>query len=128
MRKNTGRLLLSVRLSAGYGFRILASLFLLPLWLLFVLEPDLLPSKLQFIGPNEATNIPTVVQIFLADFGIEFLRMAAIHTPTPLATAMGLIAAALIGQIAIDVGLLFPRLFCMWLLQQLVHSRRQAMS
>ncbi|GAB1806750.1 spore germination protein [Priestia megaterium] len=87
---------------------ILASLFLLPLWLLFVLEPDLLPAKLQFIGPNEATNIPTVIQIFLADLGVEFLRMAAIHTPTPLATAMGLIAAALIGQIAIDVGLFVP--------------------
>lgn len=70
---------------------ILASLFLLPLWLLFVLEPDLSPAKLQFIGPNEATNIPTVIQIFLADLGVEFLRMAAIHTPTPLATAMGLI-------------------------------------
>ncbi|MBM7701664.1 spore germination protein [Metabacillus iocasae] len=87
---------------------IMASVFLLPLWLLFVLEPQLLPSNLQFIGPNEQTNIPTVVQIFLADIGIEFLRMAAIHTPTPLATAMGLIAAALIGQIAIDVGLFVP--------------------
>ena len=37
--------------------------------------------------------------------GIEFLRMAAIHTPTALSTAMGLIAAVLIGQIAIAVGL-----------------------
>ncbi|TYR82535.1 spore germination protein [Priestia megaterium] len=87
---------------------IMASIFLLPLWLLFVLEPQLLPPALQFIGPNEQTNIPTVVQIFLADFGVEFLRMAAIHTPTALATAMGLIAAALIGQIAIDVGLFVP--------------------
>src|SRR5690606_24857227 len=40
-----------------------------------------------------------------ADLGIEFLRIAAIHTPTPLSTAMGLIAAVLIGQIAVDVGL-----------------------
>jgi stage V sporulation protein AF len=87
---------------------ILASLFLLPLWFLFVLEPHLLPETISFIGPNEKTNIPVVVQIFLADIGIEFLRMAAIHTPTPLSTAMGLIAAALIGQIAIDVGLFVP--------------------
>src|SRR5699024_11386752 len=35
-------------------------------------------------------------------------RMAAVHTPTPLATSMGLIAAVLIGQIAIDVGMLSP--------------------
>jgi stage V sporulation protein AF len=87
---------------------VLASLFLLPLWFLFVLEPHLLPEQISFIGPSEKTNIPVVVQIFLADVGIEFLRMAAIHTPTPLSTAMGLIAAALIGQIAIDVGLFVP--------------------
>ena len=31
--------------------------------------------------------------------------MAAIHTPTPLSTAMGLVAGIIIGQIAIDVGL-----------------------
>lgn len=84
---------------------IVAALFLLPLWLLFVLEPQLLPEPLSFIGPNEETNIPVVVQIFIADIGVEFLRMAAIHTPTPLSTALGLVAAVLIGQIAIDVGL-----------------------
>ncbi|MEH7482007.1 spore germination protein [Neobacillus drentensis] len=84
------------------------SIFLLPFWLLFVLEPSLLPEKLSFIGPNEQTNIPIIVQIFLADFGIEFLRLAAIHTPTPLSTAMGLIASILIGQIAISVGLFVP--------------------
>lgn len=87
---------------------VLASLFLLPLWLLFVLEPSLLPQELSFIGPNEEGNIPIVLQIILADLGIEFLRMAAVHTPTPLSTAMGLIAAVLIGQIAIDVGLFTP--------------------
>lgn len=87
---------------------VLASLFLLPLWFLFVLEPELLPKNIEFIGPNEKTNIPIVVQIFLADIGIVFLRLAAIHTPTPLATSMGLIAAVLIGQIAIDVGLFVP--------------------
>jgi stage V sporulation protein AF len=87
---------------------IAASLFLLPLWFLFILEPHLLPERIAFIGPNELTNIPIVVQIFLADIGIEFLRMAAIHTPTPLSNAMGLVAAVLIGQIAIDVGLFVP--------------------
>ena len=87
---------------------VLTSILLLPLWMLFVLEPSLLPERISFIGPNETTNIPIIVQIFLADFGIEFLRLAAIHTPTPLSTAMGLIAAVLIGQIAISVGLFVP--------------------
>lgn len=87
---------------------VLASLFLMPFWLLFVLEPHLLPDVLKFIGPNEKGNIPIALQIIFATIGVEFLRMAAVHTPTPLATALGLIAAVLIGEIAIDVGLFSP--------------------
>lgn len=87
---------------------VLASLFLLPLWYLYVKEPNLLPEALSFIGPEKEGNIPIFLQIILALAGIEFLRMAAIHTPTPLATALGLIAAVLIGQIAVDVGLFSP--------------------
>jgi len=87
---------------------VFASMFLLPIWLLFSTDPTLLPKELSFIGPNEEGNVPIVIQILLAEIGIEFLRMAAIHTPTPLSTSMGLVAAVLIGQIAIDVGLFSP--------------------
>lgn len=87
-------------------FGIFISIFLLPFWYLLAIEPDLLPEALSFIGPNEDTgNVPLFLQIILADVGVELLRMAAIHTPTPLSTAMGLIAAVLIGDIAIKAGL-----------------------
>lgn len=87
---------------------VLASIYLLPMWLLFVMEPSLLPKSLAFIGPKEVGNIPIAIQIIMADVGVEFLRMAAVHTPTPLATALGLIAAVLIGDIAINVGMFSP--------------------
>ncbi|MEB1808740.1 MAG: spore germination protein [Bacillaceae bacterium] len=87
---------------------MLLALFILPLWLLFVMQPNLLPEMLEFIGPNETTNVPVFAQIVLAEIGIELLRMAAIHTPSPLATALGLVAALLIGEIAINVGLFVP--------------------
>ncbi|TRM12618.1 spore germination protein [Lentibacillus cibarius] len=87
---------------------IMISIFLLPIWLLFALEPTLLPGELTFIGPKDEGTVPIALQLIIADIGLEFLRMAAIHTPTPLSTAMGLIAAVLIGQIAIDVGLFGP--------------------
>ena len=87
---------------------VLMSIFLLPVWYLFVKEPSLLPKSLSFIGPEEFGNVPIGIQIIIADVGVEFLRMAAIHTPTPLATALGLIAAVLIGDIAIQVGLFSP--------------------
>ncbi|KRG08721.1 stage V sporulation protein AF [Virgibacillus soli] len=84
---------------------IWASIFLLPFWYLFVMDPTYLPEQLSFIGPNEQSHIPLIIQLLIADLGVEFLRIAAIHTPTPLSTAMGLIAAVLIGEIAVEVGL-----------------------
>lgn len=87
---------------------MLASVFLVPMWLLFSMEKELLPPFIDFIGPNKTTNIPLFLQIVFAEIGIDILRLAAIHTPSALSTAMGLIAAVLIGQIAIDVGLFVP--------------------
>ncbi|EXX88245.1 stage V sporulation protein AF [Paenibacillus darwinianus] len=84
---------------------ILASLFLLPLWFLYVLQPQLLPSALSFIGPTNAGKIPLLLQFLLVEVGVDLMRMAAVHTPTPLATAMSLIAAILIGDIAVKTGL-----------------------
>ncbi|WP_397376061.1 spore germination protein [Paenibacillus terricola] len=84
---------------------IMASLFLLPIWFLFVLEPSLKPAALDFIGPTKMAKIPMVVQFLLAELGVDLLRMAAVHTPTPLATAMSLIAAIMIGDIAVSTGL-----------------------
>ncbi|GGL46755.1 spore germination protein [Sporolactobacillus putidus] len=87
---------------------IFASIFLVPLWLLLV-QDHLLPSQLSFIGPDKKNfHIPLLIQILIAEVGIETLRMAAIHVPTPLSTALGLIAAVLIGQIAIEVGVFVP--------------------
>ena len=85
-------------------FGTIMGLLLLPLWYLFVTNESLLPDSLSFLGTQEKSHIPILLQILIADIGIEFLRMAAIHTPTPLSTAMGLVAGVIIGQIAIDVG------------------------
>ena len=86
-------------------FGIVASLFLLPLWFLFTLKPELKPPALDFIGVQKPGRLPMVAQFLFAEIGVDLLRMAAIHTPTPLATAMSLIAAILIGDIAVKTGL-----------------------
>src|SRR5699024_1103150 len=53
---------------------VFLSIFLLPVWILFVQDPSLLPKNLAFIGPNEEGSVPIILQIILADLGIEFLR------------------------------------------------------
>ncbi|QOS79951.1 spore germination protein [Paenibacillus sp. JNUCC31] len=83
---------------------ILISLFLLPLWLLMVIDPGIKPAGMEFIGPHENAKLPLILQFLLIEFGVDLLRMAAVHTPTPLASAMGLIAAILVGDIAVKTG------------------------
>ncbi|WP_371916010.1 spore germination protein [Paenibacillus sp. P3E] len=84
---------------------IFASLFLLPLWMLLVIHPELKPAVLDFIGPQKTAKIPLLAQFLLVELGVDLLRMAAVHTPTPLGSAMGLIAAILVGDIAVKTGL-----------------------
>ncbi|MCW3491452.1 spore germination protein [Dethiobacter alkaliphilus] len=87
---------------------IFISMFLAPLYLLVSLHPELLPEMLDFIGPEEVGNVPLFIQFIIVHLGIDLIRMAGVHTPDPLATAMGLIAALLIGEIAIEVGIFTP--------------------
>jgi len=84
---------------------IFFSLFLLPLWFLLVLKPELKPPVLDFLGPRQMGRIPLFLQFVLAEIGVDLMRMAAVHTPSPLSTAMSLIAAILIGDIAVKTGL-----------------------
>ncbi|WP_158735106.1 spore germination protein [Alteribacillus sp. YIM 98480] len=86
-------------------FAVFASLFLLPLWFLFATEALDPPAYMSYIGAEETGKVPLLTQFLIAELGIEMLRMAAIHTPSALATALGLVAAILIGEIAIEVGL-----------------------
>lgn len=84
---------------------VAASLFLLPLWLMVVLNPALLPPGLKFIGPERPGNVPLITQFILAELSIDMVRMSTIHTPSALATGISIVAALLLGQIAVEVGL-----------------------
>ncbi len=52
-------------------------LLLLPLWYVFATNESLLPDALSFLGTEEKSHVPLLLQILIADIGIEFLRMAA---------------------------------------------------
>lgn len=87
---------------------VFLSVFLMPVWLLLATNPQYLPQSLKFIGTSKPGTIGLPMQFILAELGINLMRMAAIHTPASLTTALGLIAAVLIGDIAISVGLFSP--------------------
>lgn len=83
---------------------ILASLLVPPLWLALVKTPAIVPDALKFVIPKDLGGIPLFWQLAFAEIGIDVMRIAAIHTPSPLATAMGLVAAVILGEVAVDMG------------------------
>jgi stage V sporulation protein AF len=57
-----------------------------------------------FVKIEKANNIPILLQIILVELTIEILRIATIHTPNQLSSAMGLIATLILGQMAVEIG------------------------
>lgn len=80
-----------------------------PLWLALYMSQDILPDGLRFLGPREAdTAVPIPLQFVFLEFGIDLIRMALIHTPSALATSLGIVGAILLGELAVEVGLFIP--------------------
>jgi len=84
---------------------ILASMFLMPIWYMYAQNTALRPDWLWFVGAHEAGVLPLILQFVIAELGVDMIRLAAIHTPAPLVTAMTLLSAILIGDIAVKTGL-----------------------
>jgi stage V sporulation protein AF len=83
---------------------IFASLVLIPVWYALATSSNL-PEWLAFIGPKEPGRLALWVQFLLLEVGLDLIRMALIHTPDALATSLGLVGAALLGEFAVQVGL-----------------------
>ena len=87
---------------------ILVSVFFTPTWLLIAENPLSIPSCLQFLLPEEQAVFPLFIQLLLVELNLEILRMASIHTPSSLSTAMSIIGGLLLGEYAIQINLLIP--------------------
>lgn len=79
------------------------------LWLAASLSTETLPPWLSFIGPKDGPGpIPLYMQLIFAEMGIDLIRLALIHTPSALASSLGIIGAILLGELAVEVGLFVP--------------------
>ncbi len=98
---------------------IIMAFYILPAWILLVNNPQYIPSWLSFVELKEQSQMPIIAQVLIAEFTVEFIRLAAIHTPTPITTAMGVIAGLLIGEVAIQIGLFIPEVVLYTVLAQI---------
>ena len=81
---------------------IFISIFLVPIWMLTLNNENFISHI--FVKIETENNIPILLQIILVELTIEILRIATIHTPNQLSSAMGLIATLILGQMAVEIG------------------------
>lgn len=80
---------------------ILFSIYLLPLWIVLIIEQD--PTMLH-IPMMDINLFEFGFQIIFADIVVEWIRQSLIHTPTILSGIMGFIAVFVMGETAVELG------------------------
>ncbi len=82
----------------------LLGVFLTPIWLLLMQNPEWIPTSLEFIVIKDAVNIPLIWQLLILEFAIDGLRLASLNTPSMLTTPLSVIAALVVGEFAANSG------------------------
>ncbi|WP_312429164.1 spore germination protein [Lacrimispora sp.] len=80
------------------------TLYLTPMWLLFMQNPEMIPSWLQFIRLSEQPQVPLLFQLLILEFAIDGLRLAAVNTPSMLTTPLSVIAGIVLGEYSVKSG------------------------
>ncbi len=80
------------------------TLYLTPLWLLFMQNPEMIPNWLRFIRLSEQPQVPLFFQLMILEFAIDGLRLAAVNTPSMLTTPLSVIAGIVMGEYSVKSG------------------------
>ncbi len=73
-------------------------------------HPGLLPTRLAFYVAATRINVPfpAVIEAFLMEITIEFLREAGTRISGPIGTTIGIVGGLIIGQAAVEAGIVSP--------------------
>lgn len=82
----------------------LLTIFLTPLWMLLMQNPQWIPEALDFIKVKDVVNIPILAQLLILELAIDGLKLASINTPNMLTTPLSVIAALVVGEFAVNSG------------------------
>lgn len=80
------------------------TIYLTPLWLLFMQNPEMIPNWLRFIRLSEEPQVPLIFQLLILEFAIDGLRLAAVNTPSMLTTPLSVIAGIVMGEYSVKSG------------------------
>ena len=80
------------------------SLILTPLWYYCVKNVSSLPAWLHFLDVKEPAAIPLLLQLLLAEFMIDGLKLASLNTPNMLNNSLSVVGGLILGDYAVEAG------------------------
>ncbi|MDT9723319.1 spore germination protein [Paenibacillus sp. ClWae2A] len=71
-------------------------------------NPGLIPTKLvlTIIETRTGVPFPSIIEVLIMELSIEILREAGIRLPKPIGPAMGIVGGLIIGQAAVQAGII----------------------
>ena len=80
------------------------TVFLTPVFLLFMQNLNWLPKAFDFVAVKDMVNIPLIFQLLILEIAIDGLRLAALNTPSMLSTPLSVIAGLVMGEFSVKSG------------------------
>ncbi|KUP25630.1 spore germination protein [Paenibacillus sp. DMB5] len=73
-------------------------------------HPGLIPTELalSIIETRQGVPFPSVIEVLILEISIEILREAGIRLPKPVGPAMGIVGGLIIGDAAVNAGIVSP--------------------
>lgn len=94
----------AVYLKISRALITIATIFLTPVYLLFMQNLQWVPDLFAFSIVHEAVNVPLVLQYIILEVAIDGMRLAALNTPNVLSTPLSVIAGLVMGEFAVSSG------------------------
>ncbi|GLX66693.1 spore germination protein [Paenibacillus glycanilyticus] len=101
-----GTLLRMLRFGAAF-----ISLMAPSLYISFIsFHPGLIPTELALtiIETRQGVPFPALIEVLILEISIEILREAGIRLPKPIGPAMGIVGGLVIGEAAVQAGIVSP--------------------
>ncbi|MDD5993977.1 MAG: spore germination protein [Clostridiales bacterium] len=82
----------------------LLAIFMTPVFLLLITNPQWLPEGLKFMQINDPVNVPIFMQMLILEFAIDGLKLASVNTPNMLSTPLSVVAGIILGDYTVSSG------------------------
>lgn len=96
--------LTGIYLKISRGIIAFLTVFLTPVYLIFMQNTQWLPEMFTFVAVKEVVKVPLIWQLLILELAIDGLRLAAMNTPNMLSTPLSVIAGLVLGEFSVDSG------------------------